>query len=193
MNEIKDAFPLCWPFGYKRTVIRKTSAFKQTMDAAQRFLRDEIQRLGGRKLIISTNIPVRNDGGMYSAYMSKKLDDPGVAIYFEYKGKEISMCCDQYERIWENVYALGKGIEALRAMERWGVSDFLDRAFTGFAALPESSATKKWHVVLGISENSTYEEVKRAYHEKAKEHHPDKGGSPERFQEIQAAYLEGMK
>jgi hypothetical protein len=167
------------------------------MDGAQRFLRAELSRLGAKNVIVSTNIPVRNDGGMYVDWMRKKIDDPGVALYFHYKGKDVAMCCDQYETVWENIYALGKGIEALRGMERWGVSDFLERAFTGFTALPEAQGmvtTKKpWFDVLGVAENSTEDEIYRAYREKAKETHPDKGGTPEQFDVVQTAYQEGVK
>lgn len=193
-----EAFPLHWAPGYQRTdsYKRKDSKFKQTMEGAQNFLRDELKRLGARDLIVSTNIPVRRDGGMYTDYMHKRLEDPGVAIYFKYKEKDISMCCDQYLRVWENVYALGKGIEALRGMERWGVSDFLERAFTGFTALNEAIATpykRPWFEILGIPENATEDQIKTAYREKVKIHHPDAGGNVNEFHAVQAAYEEGLK
>lgn len=124
-----EKFPLQWPTGYKRSNNRKRSQFKQTNDGAQRALLNEIRMLGATDLIVSTNIPVRNDGGFYSKYADGKNMDPGVAIYFKYKNKPVSMCCDTYTTVWENVYALAKGIEALRGMDRWGVSEFLDRAF----------------------------------------------------------------
>lgn len=149
-------------------------------------------------LVVSTNIPVRKDGGLYTDYMNKALPDPGVAIYFKYKGKDISMCCDQYARVWENIYALGKGIEALRGMERWGVSDFLERAFTGFAALPESfletSIDEVW-ITLGLGEKTfkSKQDVIDAYKAKAKEFHPDvPGGSTAKFQQLQAAYEQAL-
>ena len=41
---------------------------------------------------------------------------------------------------------------------------------------------------LGIAENATPEEIKKAYRKLASQHHPDKGGDTARFQEIQAAY-----
>ena len=109
-----ETYPLQWPAGYKRhsPAERIYSRFEQTMDKAQRFLRTEIARLAGTDLIVSSNIPVRRDGGLYADYMNRKLEDPGIAIYFKYNGKQISMCCDQYLRVWENIYALGKGIEA---------------------------------------------------------------------------------
>lgn len=186
-----EAFPLHWPTGYTRTKNRERSQFKQTMEGAQRFLREEIRRLGASRLIISTNIPLRNDGGMYASYMGKRIDDPGVAIYFKYKSKDISMCCDKYQTVWENTYALGKGIEALRGMERWGVSDFIDRAFTGFTALPPPK-TETWYSVLEVPEHASVQEIKDAYRKKVKTHHPDAGGSADSFRRLNEAYQTGM-
>lgn len=42
--------------------------------------------------------------------------------------------------------------------------------------------------ILGISRNSSEDDIKRAYKRLAREHHPDKGGSNEKFQEINRAY-----
>jgi len=187
-EQTRESFPLSWPTGYRRTTRRIGSKFAQSMDKAQRFLRDEVSRLGGRNLIVSTNLRLRNDGGIYAADMNKLIDDPGVAIYFKYKGKDISMCCDQYLRVWENIYALAKGIEALRGMERWGVSDFLDRAFTGFTALPESTSTKSWSDILGVPINASADQIKEAYRRLAMVHHPDKGGDANEFTRIKSAY-----
>lgn len=41
---------------------------------------------------------------------------------------------------------------------------------------------------LGVAENATQEEIKRAYRKLAMQHHPDKGGDTNKFQEIQSAY-----
>jgi hypothetical protein len=199
MKEIYEAYPLTWPDAYKRTPANKriNSRFDQTMDKAQRFLREEISRLGGRELIVSTNIPVRRDGGLFADWMKRKIEDPGVAIYFKYKDKDISMCCDQYNRVWENIYALGKGIEALRGMERWGVSDFLERAFTGFAALPAPGeiihANGIWEA-LGLPVRPDSKDiVEAAYKAKAKQLHPDRhGGSHEAFTHLQQAYKQAL-
>ena len=189
---MKEAYPLCWPAGYKRTASRINSRFKSTMDMAQRFLRMEIQRLGGTELIVSSNLRIRNDGGLYADDLKKKINDPGVAIYFRRKKKDISLCCDQYSTVWENIYALGKGIEAMRGLERWGVSDFLDRAFTGFVALPESIATRYWWMLLGIDRNANKETVVNAYRQLIKKHHPDVGGDAREFMEIRKAYEDAL-
>lgn len=41
---------------------------------------------------------------------------------------------------------------------------------------------------LGVTENSTPDEIKKAYRKLASQHHPDKGGDTARFQAIQTAY-----
>lgn len=51
------------------------------------------------------------------------------------------------------------------------------------------SAKKDLYEVLGLSKNASQEEIKSAYTKLAKQHHPDrKGGSEEKFKEINEAY-----
>ena len=42
--------------------------------------------------------------------------------------------------------------------------------------------------ILQISKNATTEEIRYSYKNLAKQHHPDKGGNKEKFQDIQTAY-----
>jgi len=45
-----------------------------------------------------------------------------------------------------------------------------------------------YYQTLGVPKTATADEIKRAYRRLASQHHPDKGGDTERFQEIEAAY-----
>lgn len=197
MEQLKQAYPLQWPLGYKRSSFREISRFRQSYGAAQESLKNEISRLGGRELVVSTNMKVNSRGDVYASELGKNIFDPGVAIYFKYKGKDVSMCCDKYKFVWENMYALSCGIEALRGMERWGVSEFLDRAFTGFAALPPRFK-KQWWAIFGFEGipsigDPSWRIIQACYRDRAKFSHPDTGGSKEAFQELVEAFDEAKK
>ena len=44
------------------------------------------------------------------------------------------------------------------------------------------------YATLGVAKTATPDEIKRAFRRLASQHHPDKGGNTQKFQEIQAAY-----
>jgi DnaJ-class molecular chaperone len=48
--------------------------------------------------------------------------------------------------------------------------------------------THKLYDVLGVSQDCSKDDLKRAYKKMAVQHHPDKGGDPEKFKEIANAY-----
>lgn len=47
---------------------------------------------------------------------------------------------------------------------------------------------KDYFNILGVAENASPEEIKKAYKKLAMTHHPDRGGEQSKFQEIQEAY-----
>lgn len=49
------------------------------------------------------------------------------------------------------------------------------------------------HEILGVKKGATTDEIKKAYRKLAHQHHPDKGGDPEMFKKINAAYQELIK
>ncbi len=52
----------------------------------------------------------------------------------------------------DNIQAIRKTIEAMRGLERWGVSDMLQRTFSGFKALPDQTGIGKeaWWIVFWV-------------------------------------------
>lgn len=183
-----EAYPLYWPEGWKRTerYRRTDSRFKTGFAVARDQLMLEIRRLGGRQVVLSTNIPLRNDGLPYAS--AKEPDDSGVAVYFSYKQKPMCFACDRFKYVKENIQAIAKTIEAIRAIERWGASDMMERAFTGFAALPEQ-ASRPWREVLGLQGAGfiSPEVIDSRFKELAQKHHPDHGGDAAMFRQIVAA------
>lgn len=196
-----EAYPLCWPTGWPRHQSeREWGHFKGTQSKVQKELLLEIDRLVlgkaaglhtlGAHVILSTNIALRQDGLPYAN--QKEPDDPGVAVYFMRNGRQQCFACDKYTKVWKNMRAIQKTIEALRGIERWGSSDMLDRAFTGFVGLP-APGPRKWWDVFGFNGSESAEQIKERYRELAKRHHPDRGGNPDQFAEINQAYQEAIK
>lgn len=151
----------------------------------------EIRRMGGRDAILSTNIPLRNDGLPYANH--KVPNDRGVAVYFKYKGNPMCFACDRWNRIEDNVWSICKTIEALRGIERWGASDMIERAFKGFTALPPAQV--KWWEVLGVQRGSHPDTIKSARNGLAKIYHPDNGSAPnpDMMSKVNRAYEEAMR
>lgn len=194
-----EKFPLHWPVGWPRTRSPKRSKFKELSSyAAADLLMKELERLIGRwstdfkKIILSTNVELREDGLPYSK--QRRMTDFGAAVYFRYKDKDLVMACDTFDRVGCNIYAMAKSIEAMRGIERWGCSELMNRAFTGFQALPERGTRPTWFSILEIPENSNSVQIGERYRALAKIHHPDMaGGNAEKFIQIQLAYEEAMK
>lgn len=187
-----SAYPLHWPEGWKRATSRHRSAFGiDGFGKARDFLLAEIRRLGGRNVVLSSNISLRLDGLPYAN--QREPDDPGIAVYFTYKNEQMCFACDRWRTVKENAYAIGKSIEAMRGIERWGSSQMMERTFTGFAALPEK-ASRRWRDVLGLDDsNMTRAIIESQYRRLALQRHPDmQGGSHEAMAELNAARQQAL-
>jgi len=149
-----------------------------------RYVVDEVRLLGGRNIIISTNIPVRRDGLPYAS--AREPDDRGVAVYFDLNGEQRCIPCDKWKYVWENMQAVQKTIGALRGLDRWGAKEMVDAAFRGFAALPPPS--EDWAIVLNIPRTADLPQIESAYRSAAKKAHPDGGGSVDEFTKVKTAY-----
>ena len=92
--------------------------------------------------------------------------------------------------------AIRKTIEALRGIERWGSSDMMDTAFSGFLQLPApgQSKVRSWREVLGIAEGiDDIDYVRHVYKRMSSQNHPDKGGSADVMAEINNAWAQAQE
>lgn len=208
-----NAFPLSWPEGWQRTTpaLRRNGLFSKRerqystvpgsnqswmrkkdltiSDGVGRIL-ESLEKIGidRNDVVISTNVRTRLDGLPRSGEPEPK--DPGAAVYWR-KSEDAPMRCmaiDQYASVADNLAAIAATLEAMRAIERHGGAEILDRTFQGFAALPESTE-RPWREVLGFASGSIVRllELEERFRELAKVHHPDTGGDEERFKEINEA------
>lgn len=193
MTERPDQrYPLTWPDGWPRTStwLRGPSPFKVSPDKAYRELVQELDRLGARNIIISSNLKLRQDGFPYAN--QPRHDDEGIAVYFTRKGKDMVLACDKFAKREANMRAITKTIDAIRGIERWGSSDLMERAFTGFAQLGHDS-TRKWWDVLGVASDAPWPEIEAIYLRRRSATHPDRGGDAAEFHAVQGAYEQAAK
>lgn len=151
-------------------------------DATHRVL-DSLERMGLDEddVVISTNLELRLDGWPRSG--QREPDDPGAAVYWRSGKATRCMAIDQYIRVADNLAAIASTLEAMRAIERHGGAAILDRAFTGFTALP---APAQWWHVLGFDTTAglSLDQVEHRYRELAMQRHPDRGGSADQMAEL---------
>lgn len=190
MEQPISRFPLQWPPGWKRTPygLRKYGRFKRdgrdmTVTDGVGRVRAELERLGVHDddVIVSTNVRIRLDGFPRSG--EPKPQDPGVCVYWQKSGKDPMRCMavDRYTEVADNLAAIAATLEAMRAIERHGGAAILDRAFTGFAALPAPAAGQRdWWTVLELPRNANADQVQEAYRSLARLHHPDRPGGTDK-------------
>lgn len=172
-----SAYPLQWPQAYPRSKSRGTPQFKSTFGRSRDELIEELRRLGATEVILSSMIPVRGDGLPYADFERRIITDPGVAVYFKWKGSQRVLACDKWQRVEHNVHALKLSIEAMRGLDRWGASSILERAFTGFTALP---APEQWWDVLQVDPQGPLTSAEARYKMMIRLAHPDAGGSEQK-------------
>jgi hypothetical protein len=143
-----EAYPLQWPEGVDRThpskrelarFSKKTGERIATQrrltvaDALQR-LHDEIgpKKLPAKHLVVSSNVPTRQDGLPYSN--AREPDDPGVAVYFQLAGEPHCLPCDTFTRVADNIAAIAGHIEAGRKQQRYGVAS-VQQMYAGFRVI----------------------------------------------------------
>jgi len=205
------AYPLHWPEGWPRTPSheRKVGSFGTTerksnagggswltkkaisIEAAVKRVRYELERLGvdaRDDSIVSTNLRLNMAG--FPRGGQGEPADPGVAVYWRKAGAPMRVIAiDAYTRVADNIAAIAATLEAMRAIDRHGGAEILDRAFTGFTALP---APKTCWDILGIKPGSSRNVIEAAWRAKARFAHPDAGGSTSAMAELNRARDEAL-
>jgi hypothetical protein len=131
------------------TAARKSSGvFQASWDDTLVLLRDEVERLDGEYPIVIqidvTELDLRQDGMLRSK--ARVGPNPGAVVSFQSRFGPLRYATDAYEQRWTgalpgwqaNVRAIALALEALRAVDRYGVSRRGEQ-YTGWKALPAGS------------------------------------------------------
>jgi hypothetical protein len=208
-------YPLTWPAGWKRTLPpnRKWGRFVSAGTVTGQFSRTDKKRISvgtaierifeelrrmdvpNGEALISSNLEL-NAWGIPRGDRAEPTD-PGVAVYWEARGKPQCMAIDVYHRVADNLAAVAASLEALRAIERHGGAAIMERAFIGFAALSERATPRRpWRDILHFADTSEVKSahVEARYRELAKTAHSDKaGGSNDAMIELNAAREDALR
>ncbi|QYJ00792.1 J domain-containing protein [Thalassovita mediterranea] len=189
MTQRPTEYPVAWPGGIERTQRRTTAQFRSTLASARTNVLDSLRKFGddtGHKVsdvILSSNV---------TGLSGKMPEDPGVAVWFVWEGEYRAIAVDRYTKVEWNLQAIHHVIEAERTKMRHGGLSIVRSTLQAYLALAAPGA-RHWRDVLGLSDGATADDVKNKRRELAAKHHPDRGGSPEQFAEINAAADRALK
>jgi hypothetical protein len=112
-----------WPG--ERTRDRKSAQFRATYEKTLDLLEDELGKLRARDVIIQVDnlalADIRNDGWPRGGWQPRG-GNQGVIVSFDSPKGSMSFPCDRFSEWRDNLRAIGLGLEALRAVDRYGVT-----------------------------------------------------------------------
>lgn len=166
-----------WP--YPDTRDRRGYPFKATWSATQYDLRRELINLGASDVLIAIcmrAVDIRRDGMPKESAIAFH---PGVELSFDsdVQGRRLIYATDVCSHWQQNVRSIALGLEALRAVDRYGITRRGEQ-YAGFAAItaggPDPAIGKKLVESAGGMRAALFQ------------HHPDQGGDPVNFGHVQA-------
>lgn len=170
-----------WPGELTRS--RRRAPFRTNWGITLKLLERELSMLNARLVVFQIAVDERDlriDG---KPRAQARASHPGVILAFESKFGPLKYVVDEFDRWEDNVRAIALAMEALRKVDRYGVTKRGEQ-YTGWKALPASTdpadaiqTREQAHDYLAQRWGG---DVKRALMET----HPDKGGDPDEFRRV---------
>lgn len=165
-----------WPGTMTRN--RTRSPFSASYSATLDLLNRELWHLGAREVMLQLALQegdIRRDG-MLRAH--SRPAHPGVILAFQSKHGPLQYATDEFTDWESNLRAIALGLEALRKVDRYGITKRGEQ-YAGWKALPpatDSAERGRWL----IEQHGGEKQALRATH-------PDHGGNPDDFRAVRAA------
>lgn len=208
-----------WPAGRARTPVwkREPSKFesrrwvdneyggsrmersKMPLSRSLNDLERELNMIGARDVVVQIDVrserDLRQDGTGPRA--DARVNSPAVVVSFTRNKVPHVFAGDFFSRWEDNLRAIALGLEGLRRLERYHITQAGEQ-YRGWQALPATTTatmgTATAAAVLATRSGYTPNEVeakrelaREAYRQAANVAHPDRGGSTEDFQLVQEA------
>lgn len=193
MSELQVRPIIQWPG--KMTKNRRRSQFRAGYGSTMDLIEAELSHLRATAVCLLMALEhdqIRLDGRPRASAIPQH---PGVILTFNTPSGPRQFPCDRYDDWGDNLRAIGLSLQALRAVDRYGVTQSGEQ-YTGFAALPppnsdhwtRESAVRFLECFMGRAcpqpGTFEFENYIRAAERKS---HPDTGGDPADFKKTQQA------
>lgn len=187
------------------TAYGKRSDHGVDWDKTTRLLQRELAHLEAENILLQmavTSRDIRNDGWIRA---NARPEHPGVILTFDSKHGPLSYPCDTFDDWQANVRGIAKALEALRMVDRYGVTKRGEQ-YRGWGQLPPAGGTTATmtarvaaEILVDVAgyEGEDEEDVEKVltdaeslqwfFRMAAKNAHPDVGGDTQKFQTVNEA------
>jgi hypothetical protein len=163
-----------WPYPSRPG---QTDRFESSWESTLEKLETEIQRIDGDDVVVGVVCdPSAISMSGVLRYRSK-VTHPGAEVSFTKRGQRVTFHTDAYGSLGSNLRAIALGLEALRAVDRYGITSSGEQ-YAGFAQITAGGPDPERGRVLVERAGSLTAALKR--------HHPDHGGQDRDFVDVQA-------
>lgn len=137
----------------------------------------ELERHGADDVVIGVVAPATALSISGQLRHRSQVTHPGAEVSFEAHGRRLVFHTDAYDSLQSNLRAITLGLEALRAVDRYGITSTAEQ-YAGFAQLTAGGPDPERGRML----------VERAggIREAQRRHHPDAGGEQRDFVDVEA-------
>lgn len=182
----------------RRSAARFTAPWISTLQLLGR----ETELLGAPLVVLQVDVregDIRRDGMLRA---NSKVDFPGVRVAFDSVHGPLTYATDAYTSWQANIRAIALGLEALRAVDRYGVSSRGEQ-YRGWLALEAGPASSfetteeaaRWLAEqAGAPDPTSAQRVltdpdwrRKVLHAVVMQHHPDRGGDRADWDRYEAA------
>lgn len=191
-----------WPAAERRSPLQQSSQFRAGWAETKALLLDEADKLGAAKVLLQVDVDesqiLVSRAGLKS---HARPATPRVAVTLDTDRGPLTFRCHMIDSspgwamtAWQmNVRAIALGLKALRAVDRYGITETGEQ-YSGFGALPAAtgidSKARAKEVLFGAAGEPSPSSLttEQVYRRALRRSHPDvETGSREAFDKVQAA------